>query len=89
MSAVRLTIHVQPRAKADELLGLDAAGRLRVRVTAAPAQGAANEAVIQLLARILGVPRQQVTIERGLTVRTKTVRIEGLATDDVRRVLGT
>jgi uncharacterized protein YggU (UPF0235/DUF167 family) len=55
-----------------------------VRVTAAAADGAANEAVRALLARTLGCPRSAVEILRGLAARTKRVRIVGLSADEVQ-----
>jgi hypothetical protein len=74
-SDMRVTLHVQPRASKNAVGEVDEAGRLRIRVTAAPADGAANAAVIDLLAEHFGVPRSAVLIERGATARTKTVRI--------------
>ena len=74
----RLTVEVRPRAGRDEIAGWQGA-RLRVRVTAPPADGAANEAVRALLADRLGCARSQVEIVRGQTARTKIVRVVGLA----------
>ena len=56
---VRLT----PRADRDTVSGVDEAGTLLVRVTAAPVDGAANAALVRLVARELGVGRSAVTIE--------------------------
>ena len=52
-------------------------GRLKVAVTAPPVDGEANAAVIELLAKALGVPRRQVEVIAGASSRRKTVRIEG------------
>lgn len=81
-------VHVQPKASENRVVGYDDAGRLKVRVTAAPANGKANDAVTELIAGALGVPRRQVVIKRGHTSRTKIVRIEGVSQDDVRRIVG-
>ena len=56
----------------------DAAGRrfLEVRVAAAPADGAANEEVIRLLAKALGIARGSVRIAGGATSRLKRLEIE-------------
>lgn len=51
---------------------------LKVRLTAPPVDGAANEALIALLAEQLDVPKRQVTIVRGSTGRQKTVEIAGI-----------
>lgn len=52
-------------------------GRLKIAVTAPPVDGEANAAVIELLAKALGVPRRQVEVIAGASSRRKTVRIEG------------
>jgi uncharacterized protein (TIGR00251 family) len=52
-------------------------GRLKVRVTASPVDGAANRAVVKLLARHLGVKRRQIEITHGFTGRDKVIRITG------------
>jgi uncharacterized protein YggU (UPF0235/DUF167 family) len=46
-----------------------------VRVTATPADGAANEAVLRLLAAALGRPRRDLTLLRGATARIKLVAV--------------
>ncbi len=51
---------------------------LKVRLTAPPVDGAANDALIALLAELLDVPKRQVTIVRGSTGRQKTVEIAGI-----------
>ena len=61
---------------------------LRVRVTAPPAEGAANEAVRDLLAAALRCPRAAVEIVRGATARTKVIRVSGLSQDEVLTRLG-
>jgi uncharacterized protein len=74
----RLTVEVRPRAGRDEIVGWQGAV-LRLRVSAPPADGAANEAVRALLAERLGCARSRIEIVRGHTVRTKVVRVMGLA----------
>lgn len=88
MASVRVQVRVQPRACANEIVGFDEADRLRIRVTAPPADGSANAAVISLLADVLGVAKSAVSIERGLTSRTKTIRIDGIGADAVRASIG-
>ncbi len=80
----RITIRVQPRASASEISGYGADGALRVRVTAPPVEGAANEAVIRTLADALGVPKSSISILRGDTGRVKIVEIAGLDEAEVR-----
>jgi len=83
---VRLAVRVIPRASRSEISGLRD-GRLVVRVTAAPVDGAANEAVIALLARTLGVARRALTVVTGETHREKIVVIAGVTEADARRIL--
>jgi uncharacterized protein len=61
----------------------------KVRVKAAPERGGANEAVIELLAETLSVPRGDVKLVSGHTAREKVVELHGLAEDEtVRRLSG-
>jgi len=51
-------------------------------------EGAANEAIVELLARVLDLPRRAITLVSGERGRTKRVRIEGLTLQDIRARLG-
>jgi uncharacterized protein (TIGR00251 family) len=80
MSGVRgviIDVLVQTRASRDEVVGLDGAGRLKVRVTAPPVEGAANKKVIDLVARHFCVAKSRVTIIAGARARRKRVLIAG------------
>ena len=79
--ALTVTVRVVPRASRDEL-GFDGT-TLRARLTAPPVDGAANEALVELLASRLGVARRSISIVRGATSRTKSVSIEGLSAADL------
>jgi uncharacterized protein len=59
-------------------------GVLRVRVAAAPVDGAANEALLRLLADELGVPRRDVRLVAGATSRGKLVAVDGVGAELVR-----
>lgn len=78
-----LDVRVQPRAGRDSVeLARD--GTLRVRVKAPPEGGRANDAVVALLARHLGVAGSSIVIVRGRTSRQKVVRVDGLTQEQVR-----
>jgi hypothetical protein len=78
---VRLMVRVTPRGGRDAIDGLrrDADGRaaLAVRVCAAPADGAANESLIRLIARAARLAPGAVTIMRGESGRNKQVWLAG------------
>ena len=76
MEDVRLPIRVTPKASNDELCGWRGE-RIAVKVTAAPVEGAANEAVIKLLAKALGLRAGDITIVTGHTSRDKVAAIRG------------
>jgi uncharacterized protein len=84
-SSGRLTVRLQPRASRDEVLGWNEAGALRVRVKAPPVDGEANKAMIQLLAKQLGVPKGQITLVSGATARNKIVEIQGVTSTDLKK----
>jgi len=82
---VRFSVHVQPRAARTELRGVHN-GALRVRVQAPPVDGAANAALVELLADSLGVPRRSVRVVSGETARLKVVDIEGVDAAAIERL---
>ncbi len=81
-----------PRGGRDAIEGwiVDDAGRamLKLRVAAAAADGAANAAVIVLVAKALGVAKSAVRIAAGPTARVKRLEVEGVGPDDLARALG-
>jgi len=89
---VRLTVRVTPKGGRDAIDGwmLDEAGRsvLKLRVSAAAAEGAANAAVVALVAKALRVPKSAVRIAAGETARVKRLEIDGVTPDDVARAFG-
>ena len=85
-AVVRVSVHVQPRASTSEVVGLHGAA-LKVRLQAPPVDGAANEALVSLLAERLAVPRRSVRVVAGATSRAKTVEIEGTTESAVRALV--
>ena len=74
-SSKLLAVRVQPKARRNEIVE-QPDGSFRVRVTAAPAGGEANRAVIALLADAFGVAPSQVALVHGATSRDKLFRIQ-------------
>ena len=81
MASTRLRLRVVPGAAKPGLVGRygDA---WKVRVAAPPARGAANEAVVDLVARTLGVPPRTVRVVSGFASRDKIVEVDGLGADE-------
>ena len=73
-------VRVIPRAGRSTIAGMRD-GAVVVRLAAAPVDGEANAALIDLLARTLKVPKRAITIVAGEKSRTKRVRIAGLDRD--------
>jgi uncharacterized protein (TIGR00251 family) len=61
----------------------------KVRVAAAPERGRANEAVLDLLAETLALPRTSVTLVSGGASRDKIVELSGIPPDEIERRLAT
>src|SRR6266542_3080333 len=77
---MRLSVRVQPRASRNEIAGMHGTA-LRIRLTAPPVDGAANDALISYLAGILGVARRSIRIVSGQSSRNKTLEIDGVSLD--------
>jgi len=82
---VRFRVRVQPRSSQPGVAGLHG-DALKVRVGAAPVDGAANDAVVEVIAEALGVPRRAVTIVSGATSRSKVVQVTEVSAADVARL---
>ncbi len=87
---MRVQVHVTPKSRANAVVttpaGTDGA-RIRVRVTAAPEEGKANDAVLALLAERLGLPRRALRVAGGATSRTKWIEVDGLEETELWRRL--
>jgi uncharacterized protein len=78
-----VAVHVTPRSRKDELTGISPDGTLRVRLTAPPVEGAANKALLELLARILGVRTASLEIIGGEKGKDKIVSVVDLEAHSV------
>jgi uncharacterized protein (TIGR00251 family) len=79
---IRFAVRLTPRSSASRVDGVRD-GALRVRVTAPAVDGAANAAMLQLLADELGVARRAVRLVGGATSRQKLVVVDGLDRDAI------
>jgi len=83
---VRLRIHVKPRARHSRIL-LVVGSSLEVSLAAPPLDGAANAALIELLASTLGLPKRSIELVSGHSSRHKVVDIWGMDAVQVTRKL--
>jgi uncharacterized protein (TIGR00251 family) len=79
---ITIDILVQPRASRAKI-GPMHDGRLKIAVTAPPVDGEANAAVIDLIARRLGIARGDVEVIAGASSRRKTVRIANATAEQI------
>ena len=73
-----LAIRVTPRARHNEIVEILNDSTVKIRLTAPPAEGKANQALIEFLAEVLDVPRSHIEIVAGLSGRDKLVSILGV-----------
>ena len=83
--AVRFSVRVQPRSDRNAVMGVHA-GALKVKLTAPPVDGAANAALIVLLAERLNVSRACIRLVGGATARVKLVEVQGVNAARVREL---
>jgi uncharacterized protein len=84
---VRLTVRVIPRSSRNAITWEQ--GVLKARLTAPPVDGAANDALVALLAQRLGLPKRSISIAHGATSRQKIVEITGMTEAEVAARLQT
>jgi uncharacterized protein len=84
--SARFAVHVQPRARRTEVVG-EHGSAVKIRLSAPPVDGAANEALRRFLAERLCVPRAAVHVVAGLTSRDKVVEVDGVSGEEARRML--
>jgi uncharacterized protein len=73
-STWRIKILVQPRARNNEVAGRHG-DRIRIKIQAPPVDGKANRFLCSFLAEILGIRKNQLSVEKGLTAREKSVLV--------------
>ena len=84
----QLPVRLTPGASADRIDGWDAdvEGRpvLKARVRARPVEGEANEALVKLIAKALGVAKSAVVLQRGGQSRIKMISVAGLSDPELK-----
>ncbi|HPF20780.1 MAG TPA: DUF167 domain-containing protein [Syntrophomonas sp.] len=74
---VCLEVQVQPRSSRNQVVG-EQDGRLKIKLTAPPVEGEANQALVNFLAGLLHIPKKNIRLLRGESSRHKLIEIMGL-----------
>jgi len=82
MSETRFSVRLTPRADRDAIEGVED-GVLRARVSSPPVDGAANAALVRLVASELDVPKGSVRIVSGASSRSKVVAVDGVGREAI------
>ncbi|MBU1221691.1 YggU family protein [Myxococcota bacterium] len=83
---ITVEIKVQPRSSKTGI-GPISAGAVKVRISEAPVDGKANEAVIKLFSSLLGIAKSQIRIIKGELARSKVIAISGVSTSDLEKII--
>jgi uncharacterized protein (TIGR00251 family) len=82
-----LAIRVTPRARRDEIVEVLEDQTVKIRLTAPPVEGKANEALVEFLAKVLGIPQSKIEIVAGQTGRDKLVSILDMDSDQAQALI--
>lgn len=78
-----ISVRITPRSGKSQVFGIRGDGTVLARVSAPPVDGAANQALVELLASFYGVAKSRVGIVSGHTGRNKRVEVEGPSESDI------
>ncbi|MGD0503213.1 MAG: DUF167 domain-containing protein [Steroidobacteraceae bacterium] len=82
MPTARLEVYVQPRASKTELAGLHD-GLIKIRIAAPAVENAANLALIEFVAKRLGIAKRCVRVASGATSRRKVLEVDGVSAGEI------
>lgn len=77
--AFQIHVKVIPRATKDQISGFMQDGTLKIRITAPPVDGKANQALVEFLSASFGIHRDQISIISGASSRIKILQIRGIS----------
>ncbi len=81
-----IDVKVLPRSSKDEIVG-EKDGVYKIKLTAPAIEGKANKALLKLLAKKLGLPKREIRIISGERSRMKSIRINRLTLEQVKKLL--
>ena len=82
-----ISVKVIPRAKKNEIAGVMEDGSVRIRLTAPPVEGAANQALVEFLSQLLHIHKNQIEIVAGLSSERKLISLLGISPHSVDSIL--
>jgi uncharacterized protein (TIGR00251 family) len=80
-----ITVKVIPRSSRNEVAGIQEDGTVKIRLTAPPVEGLANNALVEFLADILDIAKSKIEIIGGMTGRNKLITILDLDPETVQK----
>lgn len=83
---VVFNVRVIPRSSKSAIVGIQG-DALKLRITAPPVEGKANEECIRFLSGLFGVTRKQIVITGGASSKNKRIAIMGIAKSDIESVI--
>ena len=82
-----LAVRVTPRASKNEIVEVLSDGTVKIRLTAPPVEGKANEALLAFLAEVFGIEKSRLEIVAGATGRDKLVSILDMDTSTLHKII--
>lgn len=83
-----IKIHLIPRSSRNQLISC-LGDQLKIKITAPPVEGRANQALIAFLAKKLGIAKTRVELVAGETSKQKRIKIRGLVLNEIISLLKT
>jgi len=80
-----LAVRVTPRASKNQIVGALSDGTIKIRITAAPNEGQANEELVKFLSDVLGIAKSRIEIVAGETGRDKLISILDLDAETLHK----
>ena len=81
-AGVCLEVQVQPRSSRNQVVG-EQEGRLKIKLTAPPVEGEANQALVDFLAQLLRIPKKDIKLLKGESSRHKLIEIKGIGKQEL------
>ena len=76
-NSLNIQVQIQPRSSKDQIIGIHN-GRLKIKISAPPVDGKANQNLIEFIAKAFGVSKSKIEIVKGRTSKLKTLKISGI-----------